>query len=80
MYNCNKNKFPSNFPRPIEPGQGDTNKKTVFLKTNNGDSGKKVKSGRGREKKSWSKEERKILWECYLRSGERQSKGYMKRL
>ena len=39
-----------------------------------------MKSGRGKKKMSWSKEERKVLWECYLRSGGRRSKGYMKRL
>ena len=39
--------------------------------------------GRGKNKQPWSKEERLIVWECYLRSvyqGGRENKDYIKRL
>ena len=49
--------------------------------------GKKVKGGikgkggmRGKSKKYWTKEERKVLWECYVESGGVKSGGYMKKV
>ena len=36
--------------------------------------------GRGKVKQVWSKEERLVLWECYIRSGGRVCNGYIKRV
>ena len=34
----------------------------------------------GKNKAKWTKEERRVVWECYVRSGGRGSHGYIKRL
>ena len=70
-----------------------TSSKTVFFKTtgnegssasgtNFGKGGKKGgnKFGRGKGKVPWTREERRVLWECYIRSGKRGCEGYIKRL
>ena len=76
MSNCDKNNTESDCERPLESEHDDN--QTVFLKATKG--GRRKVGQRGRNKVSWSKEERVTLWECYIRSGWKQSKGYMKRL
>ena len=38
---------------------------------------KPVKLGRGKNKVAWSKDERRVLWECFVRSGGARHGGYM---
>ena len=51
---------------------------------NNGLTGKKGKTRkegrRGKFKERWTVEERRVLWECFVRSGGKRSGGYIKRL
>ena len=35
---------------------------------------------RGKKKAKWSQEERKVLWECFVRSGGKKSGGYIRKV
>ena len=43
---------------------------------------KKVYKGgnRGKKKEKWNDGERRVLWECYVRSGQKRSQGYMRKV
>ena len=62
--------LPKNENNHINIGEG----MKGFL-TKQGGKGRK-KGGRGSKNKKWSKEERCVLWECYVRSGGDKVKGY----
>ena len=41
---------------------------------------RKKDGGRGKIKQAWTDEERRVLWECFVRSGGKKSGGYMKKV
>ena len=41
---------------------------------------RKKDGGRGKVKQAWTVEERRVLWECFVRSGGKKSGGYMKKV
>jgi len=77
MHKCNEH-----------PEQANTTLKTVLFRTNSeggggkgiGVKGKGKQSERGKNKQKWTKEEREVLWECYVRSGRRGCLGFIKRV
>ena len=87
MHKCNETKCSVSESEGSNPDQSGTTSKTVLFRTNSEDGGeeKRVKKGgkqseRGKWKQKWTKEERVVLWECYVRSGGRGCLGYINRV
>lgn len=65
-----------------------TSKKTILTGTKNvcgnkdrkGERKSRKEGGRGKNKEKWTREERLVLWECYVRSGKRETLGYIERV
>ena len=53
---------------------------TNHVEEGKGKWGKRRKDRRGKTKVPWSREERRVLWECYVRSGKRDSMGNIQRV
>jgi len=92
MHKCNETKSSVSVSEGSISEQADTTSKTVLFRTTSeggGEGGGKGKEkgrrnrkegGRGLNKQKWTKEERVVLWECYVRSGGRGCLGYIKRV
>jgi len=92
MHKCNETKSSVSVSEGSISEQADTTSKTVLFRTTSeggGEGGGKGKEkgrrnrkegGRGLNKQKWTKGERVVLWECYVRSGGRGCLGYIKRV
>lgn len=91
MMQCKK--ATAHAPEGLHSDGASAPQKTVFLKTtgnegsgtsgtSSGEGGQKGGKmfGKGKGKVPWSRRERQVLWECYIRSGKRECEGYIKRL